>query len=202
MRELWIVCHGYGQLSTLFIRHFQPIAGDTRWILAPEALSRFYHEMPSAAKHADLPVDERRVGAAWLTREDRDRDIADGVEYLTAVHQLAATQVPHDARLTVLGFSQGVSVVSRWLALAADPPRVDHLICWSGAVPPELADGSRRISAARATVVSGSEDPWVRPGTVEAQEERLISLGVRPTLVRFEGGHRMDAATLASIAGG
>lgn len=201
VRELWIVCHGYGQLSTLFIRHFQPIVGDARWILAPEGLSRFYHEMPNAARHADLPVDERRVGAAWLTREERERDIADGVAYLTNVHEFAASHLPYDIPLTVLGFSQGVSVAARWLALAPTPPEVDHFICWSGSVPAELVGDGRRIRAARATLVSGTEDPWVRSGTVEAQQQRLESLGIAPKVVRFHGGHRMDAPTLGSIAG-
>ena len=27
LRELWFVCHGYGQLAGRFIRHFESIAG-------------------------------------------------------------------------------------------------------------------------------------------------------------------------------
>src|SRR5690606_26864342 len=157
-RELWIVCHGYGQLATLFVRHFAGLADGTRWILAPEALSRFYHEMPDAVKHAGMAAQERRVGAAWLTREDRDAEIEDGVGYLKAVHRLALERVAPDTRLVVLGFSQGVSVVCRWLALAPDAPPVDHLICWCGPVPQELVDGGRSISARRATLVAGDED--------------------------------------------
>lgn len=200
VRELWIVCHGYGQLSALFIRHFAEFADGKRWILAPEALSRFYHEMPDAARHKRMPVEERRVGAAWLTREDRDAEIADGIAYLSQVHAMARTRVAPDARLVVLGFSQGVSVACRWLALDEHAPAADHLICWCGPVPQELADGGHTISARRTTLVAGDDDPWVSPETLEEQHERLVRLGVTPGIVRFPGGHRMDSATLRAVA--
>ncbi len=41
-KQLWIVCHGYGQLAARFLRHFEIINDGTRLIVAPEALSRFY----------------------------------------------------------------------------------------------------------------------------------------------------------------
>ncbi len=41
-RELWFVCHGYGQLAERFLRQFAPLDDGTRLIVAPEALSRFY----------------------------------------------------------------------------------------------------------------------------------------------------------------
>src|SRR2546425_1041706 len=61
-RQLWFVCHGYGQLAGRFLRHFEPLDDGSRVIIAPEGLSRFYlSESPA----------ERRVGASWMTREDR-----------------------------------------------------------------------------------------------------------------------------------
>ena len=61
-RQLWFVCHGYGQLAGRFLRHFEPLDDGSRVIVAPEGLSRFYlSESPA----------ERRVGASWMTREDR-----------------------------------------------------------------------------------------------------------------------------------
>ncbi len=115
VREVWIVCHGYGQLAALFIRHFAPLDDGSRWILAPEALSRFYHEMPDAARHRGAPPAERRVGAAWLTREDREVEIDDAHLYLDTLRRHVADRVDLGAtRLVVFGFSQGVSTVSRW----------------------------------------------------------------------------------------
>jgi hypothetical protein len=72
-REVWIVCHGYGQLASRFLGQFAGLDDGTRLIVAPEALSRFYLD----------PIPERRdqrnprVGATWMTKEDRDAEIAD-----------------------------------------------------------------------------------------------------------------------------
>lgn len=200
-REIWIVCHGYGQLAALFIRHFAPLDDGTRWILAPEALSRFYHEMPDAARHLGAPIGERRVGAAWLTREDREAEIEDAHHYLDAVRDHAAERVDlAQARLVVLGFSQGVATVSRWLA--ARDVAADRLICWAGTLPNDLPDarGARALSASRATLVYGNEDQWVAPGVVEAQRDRFVRLGVPVDVVGFDGGHRMDARTLVQVS--
>src|SRR5712691_3738407 len=74
--EVWFVCHGYGQLAGRFLRHFEPLAGGTRLLVAPEALSRFYVE------DTTVPARERKVGATWMTREDRLSEIDDYVRYL------------------------------------------------------------------------------------------------------------------------
>src|SRR5438270_687393 len=42
LEEVWIVCHGMGQLGAYFIKNFIPIDNGRRLIVAPEALSRFY----------------------------------------------------------------------------------------------------------------------------------------------------------------
>jgi hypothetical protein len=39
--DLWIVCHGYGQLASRFLERFRPIEAEQRGIVAPEGLSRF-----------------------------------------------------------------------------------------------------------------------------------------------------------------
>src|SRR5437868_12076424 len=68
--ELWFVGHGYGQLASRFLERFRGIDVEGRCIVAPEGLSRFYL--------TDTPT-ERRVGASWMTREDRLHEIDDYV---------------------------------------------------------------------------------------------------------------------------
>src|SRR5437773_9979565 len=76
--EVWFACHGYGQLGARFLEKLRVLDDGTRYLVAPEGLSRFYlSESPS----------ERRVGASWMTREDRLAEIADYVQYLDAVDQ-------------------------------------------------------------------------------------------------------------------
>src|SRR5215213_7354677 len=103
-REVWVVCHGFGQLASRFLRHFDAIDDGTRLVVAPEALQRFYLD------ELKIPAAERRVGATWMTREDRLADINDYVGYLDALCEELFRRVPRgSARLVVLGFSQGVS---------------------------------------------------------------------------------------------
>ena len=66
--EVWFVCHGYGQLAARFLERFRPIEANRRCIVAPEGLSRFYLTETAT---------ERRVGASWMTREDRLHEIDD-----------------------------------------------------------------------------------------------------------------------------
>src|ERR671933_2286542 len=81
LRQVWFVCHGYGQLAARFLRHFEDLNDGHRLIVAPEALSRFYVESGPGTRHADVPV-----GATWMTREDRLSEIADYVSYLDGLY--------------------------------------------------------------------------------------------------------------------
>jgi predicted esterase len=197
VRELWIVCHGYGQLAAPFLQHFERIASPARLIVAPEALSRYYVERSSAPNDAP-PV----VGASWMTREDRDHEIADHVAYLDSLLDLIR---PRDnarrVRLRVLGFSQGVATVGRWVALGR--VRVDELILWAGAFPPdvEAASIAPRLRQARVTLVTGSRDKLAEWAGADAQLQRFRDAGVDARLITFDGGHRLDDATLDQLVG-
>lgn len=187
-REVWFVLHGYGQLAARFLRHFEPIDDGTRLIVAPEGLSRFYlTEDPT----------ERRVGATWMTREDRLAEIDDYVQYLDAVYLDALEQLDRSrVTVVVLGFSQGAATACRWATLGAS--RIDRLIVWGGEVPPDL-DMTRAL---RPALVYGSNDEYFTAKVIAATEERLRALGIPYDLVPFEGGHEIDPGILHRLAGG
>ena len=181
--DLWIVCHGYGQLASRFLERFRPIDAEQRCIVAPEGLSRFYlTESPT----------ERRVGATWMTREDRLQEIDDYVRYLDGVY---AKTVTGGARVTALGFSQGTATVCRWAALGSS--RVDHLIVWGGEVPPDL--DLTRLRVPRLTLVYGTRDEYFTPKIIAATESRLREHKISYESISFEGGHEIDAATLRRL---
>jgi predicted esterase len=138
-----------------------------------------------------------------MTREDRDAEIADYVEYLERL----ATEIRHPLRgaaprLVVLGFSQGTATVSRWLA--ASDLRVDQLVLWGGAIPPELdlAHWASRLHGAAITLVAGEQDEFATAAAVAAEAERLSAAGVAFTLQRFGGGHAIDPEALLHVAEG
>ena len=81
------VLHGYGQLAQFFVRKFQA-AADSGWhVVAPEGGHRFYLKGTSG-----------RVGASWMTREDRLSDIDDYVAFLDALRTQLTTTSPKGTR--------------------------------------------------------------------------------------------------------
>ena len=196
-RELWIACHGYGQLAARFIRPFAALDDGTRLLVAPEGLSRFYLDPIPVRRHEPSP----RVGATWMTREAREGEIADYVNYLERlVAELRHPLTGAAPRLTVLGFSQGTATVCRWLATSEH--RADHLVLWGGAVPPELdlAAWAARLHGATITLVAGDRDELTPPALVAAEAERFAAAGVAHDLLRHPGGHEIDADVLLALA--
>lgn len=196
MRDIWFVCHGYGQLAAPFAQDFEPLANAERIIVAPEALSRFYLDS------LDQSATARRVGATWMTREDREAEIADYVGYLDAVYDAVLGELPAPgARVHVLGFSQGVATVVRWLALGN--ARADALTLWAGGLPHDVAfdDYSERFARMTVTIVAGERDRLVGEEPLAAARARLFAAGIDHALIRFAGGHRLDDAVLRQLAG-
>ncbi|HLB36787.1 MAG TPA: hypothetical protein VJL31_09485 [Gemmatimonadales bacterium] len=195
VREAWLVCHGYGQLARYFLRRFAPLDDGTRLIVAPEGLSRFYLSDPGGS-HA-----KARVGATWMTREDRLHEIQDYVACLDAVWERVVAGMPGgDVRLVALGFSQGVATACRWAALGTSS--VDALILWAERVPPDLdlAAAAERLRRMRITLVAGAADPALPAGAPVEERDRLAGHGIPSEIVTFPGGHELDADTLRSLA--
>jgi predicted esterase len=197
LSEVWIVCHGQGQLAARFLSRFLPIERDDRLFIAPEALSRYYVTPPKSGPNpANAPI-----GASWMTREDREREIEDYVRYLDAVHDEVFSKVPREkVLLWVLGFSQGTATAARWVARGKVDP--DRVVLWSGMLPPELNSESAGSLARRAplTVVFGRNDEFASPELIAAQEARVKELGVPHETIRFDGGHEIVPDALRTLA--
>ena len=189
--DVWIACHGYGQLARRFIRSFASIAAPGRLIVAPEGLHRFYLDPPPAA------AAQRRVGATWMTREDRESDIRDYVAYLDRVLE-RVVGASTTARIRAFGFSQGCATALRWAVMGAT--RVDELILWAGEVPPDadLQPAAERLHQTRITMVIGKHD-LLAPAGMRRQIERLEAMGLSAQLLEFDGGHEIDPACLAKL---
>ena len=188
-REVWIVLHGYGQLAARFLRQFAPLDDGARSIVAPEGLSRFYAEAGRNDK----------IGACWMTREDRLAEIEDYVRYLDALYD----EVMRDAvaaPVTVLGFSQGTATAARWLAQGN--AMAGRLILWGGEVPPDLdlAAARERWEKTNVLFVVGSEDPFITPKVLARDEQRLREHGIPFRVERFGGGHEIVPAVLERVA--
>lgn len=190
-RRLWLVCHGYGQLAAYFVRHFAFLAEnrDDTVVIAPEGLSRFY-----------LQGTGGRVGASWMTRDDRLAEIDDHVGFLNQLAALALAQCPADVEITVLGFSQGTATVSRWLSRAAFRPA--HLILWAGGFPDDIAPDSARelLQGLPLTVVVGTNDEYISLAQAEQQQQQLRQHGAFAQLITFDGKHELNRTVLEKLA--
>src|SRR5688572_13234288 len=79
-KHIWLVLHGYGQLAQYFLKKFKSIMSTNTIVIAPEGLSKFYLEtLQPEGRKSD------RVGATWMTRENREMDIRNYIHYLNAV---------------------------------------------------------------------------------------------------------------------
>lgn len=188
-----MVLHGYSQLAAEAAEGVGVLDDGTRLVVAPEGLSRFY-DAPSLGSHRDA-----RVGASWMTREDRLEEIADQAEWLQRAYEHAVGFVARFTPFIILGFSQGATAAARWVASGRVKPA--QLIIWGAALPPELDLGlASPLRAVRTSVVLGSRDRWVKPEQVAAERARLDAAGFPYRFVSFEGGHRFDDDTLRRLS--
>jgi len=183
---IWIVLHGYGQLARYFLNKFDGVAPDMAFV-APEGLSRFY-----------LDEGHQRVGATWMTREDREMEIVDQREYLDTLADALKAGNP-GASINVLGFSQGVATACRWSLTGRT--RIRRLILWAGSIPPEPGPNvlGQRWTDIRMDIVLGSSDPYQGEKELQATMARLDMAGIQYDLHRFTGGHTLEPVLLGRL---
>ena len=194
--EIWVGCHGYGQLAASFAAALAPLSRPGRLVAVPEALSRFYLDDPAKRHGPDSPI-----GASWMTREDRESEIADYVGYLDGLaSSLIAETNGATPRVTALGFSQGAATVCRWAALGR--VKVDRLIGWGGTLPLDLPDakGDQLFRGASVVLVGGKKDKLATPEALEHDRARLETRGIRAEVVWHDGGHALSSTTLRDLA--
>lgn len=179
------------------MRRFDSLDDGTRFIVAPEGLSRFYLDDGTREHGAGDPI-----GATWMTREDRLSEIHDYVRYLDAV-LAEATQMmlrPPET-LIVLGFSQGAQTACRWVV--AGEMDVSRLVLW-GAYPPDDLDverGPGRLADTDLVLVRGATDPFVSKEGHQRQEGRLKTLAIPFRSLEHPGGHDLDPNLLRELGG-
>ena len=188
VEDLWIVCHGYGQLARYFLRHFQGLDNGKTVIIAPEALSRFY-----------LNGFSGRIGATWMTKEDRLSEIDDQAAYLNLLLKTHLKLLPKDVRVTILGFSQGGATVSRWIA--TEHPPIHRLILWAASFPEDIDFTTSKSAFAQLPVAMayGLQDEFITPETLERKTHLMSQLNITPQIYTFEGGHAIQSETLLLV---
>ena len=193
-RTVWFVLHGYAQLAPRFLRHFDGVVPPDTCIVAPEGLSRFYVDLPRAdGSHL------QRVGATWMTRENREDDIADTMRWLDTVYGDIVGVRDHAPTVGVLAFSQGVATAVRWLSTGTVHPRA--FVAWAGGLAHDVHDHALRaaLGDAQVTLVRGVDDTLMTEEQGTQLHVQLQQLSPRAEYVTFNGAHHLDRTVLASL---
>ena len=188
-KNIWIVFHGYGQLAEYFIKHFEELDENENAIIAVEGLSRFYVDGLSG-----------RVGASWMTKDDRDMEIVDQSNYINAVLKDCNIDPKNEyLNLIVLGFSQGTATAIRWMVNNAIRPK--QLVMWAGSFPHDVnAEKHPDIfSELSMHYAFGNEDQFLKNVDMDEKLEEMKKTGMSIRTWMFEGKHVMDKPTLAKI---
>lgn len=184
--NIWISCHGIGFLSRYFIRYFKKLDAEKNYVIAPQAQAKYYQGN-----------DFKYVGASWLTKEDTKNETENVLNYLDAIKE---EELPGDNKnLILFGFSQGVSVVMRWMAKRKI--NCDQLVIYAGAIPEELKpEEFSFVKNTAVKLVYGLQDEYLTEDKMEIEKEKAKALfGDRLEIIPFDGTHKMRPGLIQSL---
>ncbi len=157
-QTVWIILHGYGQKSKEFYQHFLNFNLKENYFVLPDALNYFY-----------LKSGEGEIGASWMTKYEREKDIEDNNRYLNKVYQhFVQPHIWNGKKLYVLGFSQGAATLVRWLAM--NDINASQVILWGAAFPPDMEQEKylKKLHSLKWLYFVGTEDEYI---TIEEKEK-------------------------------
>lgn len=186
-KTVWLVFHGIGYLSRYFLKYFKHLDAEENFIIAPQAQSKYY--LNGKYKH---------VGASWLTRENTELEIENMLNYLDAVFK--AEDLAKVQNLNILGYSQGVSVATRFVARRKI--ECNNLIMHSGKLPQELnTDDFSFLKNTNFSFIYGTEDEYLKSGVVKVEEDRLRKIFPKNLeIMTFKGGHKVNTELISKFA--
>lgn len=189
VKHVWFCLHGYGQLGKYFIHNFKTLENSERLIIAPEAPNRFY-----------LQGTGGRVGATWMTKEERLRDIDDYCVYLNNLSDQIISNLNKNVKIHVFGFSQGVATAFRWVNNYKGKP-LNSLHAWAGTFPPDIDYrlNQDKFNALDISLSFSSDDQFISQENANVLAEQLEQMEIKATRFDFEGEHKIYALPLKAL---
>lgn len=185
-KNVWLVCHGLGYLSRYFLKYFKHLNSKENYIIAPQAPSKYY-----------LNGEFRHVGASWLTRENTELETENVLNYLDEIYK--AENLQNAPNLIIFGYSQGVSIITRWVAKRKI--KSDHLIMHSGKIPAELkAEDFSFLKNTQFSFVFGTRDEYLNEQFIKTEEIRLKKVfPINFKIISFDGVHEVNKEIIAKF---
>jgi predicted esterase len=179
-KNVWIIFHGIGYLSKYFLKYFDELPQEENYIIAPQAPSKYY-----------LNNQYRHVGASWLTKENTVNETQNVLNYLDAV--FSSQIIPENCKLIVFGYSQGVSIATRWVA--KKQLQCQQLVLYAGGIPHELSPKDFNFLIAKNTKITtlvGNQDEYINDDILQTESKRIESLfSGKAKQIIFEGKHEI-----------
>ncbi|GIV26840.1 MAG: esterase [Bacteroidia bacterium] len=184
-RYFWLVLHGYGQLAENFQKHFSDWNLNEHYIILPNALNYFY-----------LKSGKGDVGASWMTKYEREKDISDNNHYLNQVYEQLILPHKKQQSFFVIGFSQGAATLIRWLAMENLLP--DKIILWGAVFPPDIEQEKylEKLKQIEWWYFIGTEDEFISNDEKEKQKHFFQSHQFNIHWIEYEGKHAFNEKTL------
>lgn len=181
---IWIVLHGYGYSAEFFAKKFEAIVNENICVIAPEALSKFY-----------VSGVDGRVGASWMTKENREAEIDDYLFYLdTLYNEISNRRNGNPFKFNLLGFSQGGATAARWVAQATIKP--ENFIMWASVFPDDMPFEIFETNSIATYFLYGDKDIFVTKSRITVQKQRLQEAGLNIKLIPFQGKHDIPQEVL------
>ncbi len=184
-KTVWFVFHGLGFLSRYFIQYFDSLNTEENYIIAPQAQAKHY-----------LNGKYTHSGACWLTKENTTFEIENVMAYINQVY--ANENITKSINFKVLGFSQGVSIATRWVA--KNNIKCDALYLYAGKIPREFtADDFKDIPTIK--LIVGNKDEYITDAIMAAEKAYTKALfSNRIEYFVFDGTHVMDKKIITSLS--
>ncbi len=187
--KLWIALHGYGQQGKYWSSKLKSLEDEDTLVLIPEGLNRYY-----------LQGYNGRVGATWMTSDDRQADIEDNSKFLEELTQTIFDKYPTIIKYNILAFSQGIATACRWYV--ASKFDANKLVLWAGSLANDIkySDYAERLNKSKIFYVFGDRDEFFDAPKILMNETLLLNSNVDYQLVSFEGKHIIDSKLLKQLA--
>ena len=187
--KLWVAIHGYGQQGIYFSKKVEGLIAEDTLIVIPEALNRYY-----------LKGYNGRVGATWMTSDDRQVDIKDNSAYLEDLTKSIYKEFSSLKELNVLAFSQGIATAIRWYVQSKFTAK--KLILWAGSLATDLNyyDYKDKLNSTSIAYVFGAKDEFFDASKILMNESLFLNANIDYQLVTFDGKHIIDSKLLKELS--
>jgi len=184
-KNVWFVCHGMGHLSRYFLRYFKGLNSEENYIVAAQAPSLYYQG-----------TNFKHVGASWLTKENTIKETENIMHYFNAIFK--EENLDCDLNLIMLGYSQGVSVATRYIATRQ--LQCAQLILHSGGIPKELKSEDFAFLNAKVSLVYGTKDAYLNAERIAHETDKAnLLFKNNVNIIPFEGGHEVNVEIINSL---